>query len=1220
MAGFNSFVACLLVAQLVDARVSLNASEWQTGGPKPQYVGEEKEPDLVLSNALVRDQLGPGLVHDPDVYVDPTTSRPHAYRWKGDADDVTGLSCLFSEDLLVDWRQMKRILYVASYPVDPHTRLYRTLGKVTALANNFGSDRNMTQVTDCVLGFVGTKLWTMSVLPPIHLVEKFFDREEHGNLLTDWYVLALDTRWAAQVASGWAAVLYAFLANMQATMLRTNSGANIQKSIWKSPDACRFLVPGSDHDEEEADDAGGRRGSSDQMITAIDLERVLQALLVSMFLPSKRAADARLKVVYEVVDGGAGGRAKNAAARTRAFEELLQSATGTTNGVAAASTGSRDEDDVVVDDAAAAAEQGEQNARAADFLHSLRRAAAASPTETEASVGELFVMSDEQLALLGANEIAQGEPGFSDRYLGGGHQDHVGDVSSASVRDRLLDPELESKERAKVITAAWGAVRRSEALGDHLKKLLASSLETANHAEEDENAADESRTAARLTQRFGAGIMDFFALWGFRTEDRGAGYRDRLRGTDSQPHDCPLAASFLALAVAHFLYVEEREGDDVLFFWLDVAQRYIALYHELYQFTFSNVMFFRYPIFLVLERLAYAFHQRNRDINDPSILPEECNLVYCPPGGERRISVAPPPVAPGTKNHEGRVVPDGGVRNIEDLTQKLTAALQDDNLIADEHAQFLTPSRYTCDCRRIYQPIRRSQRARLFPVPLPAEVRAIAEIVDSGLRQLELPGLAWSPTSANEVAQRLLALDQSEVSSSSAAVHAILSEAQLSQITARSREGAAKVAPASSHAPMKKMQIGAARTSPICIFMVDSRPPVRLETLDVVEDASYISVVYAVNALYAEQHGYRLEFVLPNEERHYKDRKVGWAKVKIIENQLRRYGPEKCAYGVSIDTDAYFRSSEKLEDIIAHYFDNENCDSRAENDEDAPFDERLAPLPLARDNPFVETERDRFVAPPGPHAVLQAAPSNFEQHQGTTAAAVERQKQRVFSPRSAANANYANIVSESNNNPRSCRQKDVKMLFSLEYHYEEFGRQSTHANGGFWIVKNDPKGLEMLSDWYDVPTRNPERFGYYMKKGHKGLNYCFDEGMMPQYWQNVHFAHPKYFTAPLGIVVRHDWHKKLGNLRHQCREVLLQRLFERDGCIFCNGYLELEYRLSEASIRRQTHLIPLSNFFHYNYFYADINNLDLHSLLLNFIKLNVYLFIIFRSDFFKVCI
>lgn len=132
------------------------------------------------------------------------------------------------------------------------------------------------------------------------------------------------------------------------------------------------------------------------------------------------------------------------------------------------------------------------------------------------------------------------------------------------------------------------------------------------------------------------------------------------------------------------------------------------------------------------------------------------------------------------------------------------------------------------------------------------------------------------------------------------------------------------------------------------------------------------------------------------------------------------------------------------------------------------------------------------------------------------------------------------------------------MLFSLEYHYEEFGREKTHANGGFWIVKNDDLGLKMLKDWYDVPV-DFEEMAEYKKAGHKGLNFCWDARMQDRYWRHVHFANPKYFTAPLGFFVRHDWHKKLGNLRHQCREIIYSRLMERDKCIYCQGLLELQH-------------------------------------------------------------
>ena len=82
-----------------------------------------------------------------------------------------------------------------------------------------------------------------------------------------------------------------------------------------------------------------------------------------------------------------------------------------------------------------------------------------------------------------------------------------------------------------------------------------------------------------------------------------------------------------------------------------------------------------------------------------------------------------------------------------------------------------------------------------------------------------------------------------------------------------------------------------------------------------------------------------------------------------------------------------------------------------------------------------------------------------------------------------------------------------------------------------------------------------------MKKGHKGLNYCWDEGMHPRYWKYAHYAHPRYFTAPLGIFVRHDWHKKLGVLRQECREIIFARLKERDQCVYCWGINDLGHRV-----------------------------------------------------------
>ncbi|CAD7947742.1 unnamed protein product, partial [Amoebophrya sp. A25] len=39
-------------------QVKLDVSELKHTGPGPQYVGEEKDPDLVLSNVLIKDQFG----------------------------------------------------------------------------------------------------------------------------------------------------------------------------------------------------------------------------------------------------------------------------------------------------------------------------------------------------------------------------------------------------------------------------------------------------------------------------------------------------------------------------------------------------------------------------------------------------------------------------------------------------------------------------------------------------------------------------------------------------------------------------------------------------------------------------------------------------------------------------------------------------------------------------------------------------------------------------------------------------------------------------------------------------------------------------------------------------------------------------------------------------------------------------------------------------------
>jgi len=104
-----------------------------------------------------------------------------------------------------------------------------------------------------------------------------------------------------------------------------------------------------------------------------------------------------------------------------------------------------------------------------------------------------------------------------------------------------------------------------------------------------------------------------------------------------------------------------------------------------------------------------------------------------------------------------------------------------------------------------------------------------------------------------------------------------------------------------------------------CIFMVDTRRKSSLRNITSVLNARFWTLAYGINRLYAEDHGYEIAYVQPDDRTHSPDRKVGWAKVKVIIDRLKEYGPERCAYGVSIDTDAYMRTSEPLAAPILYY-------------------------------------------------------------------------------------------------------------------------------------------------------------------------------------------------------------------------------------------------------------------------------------------------------------
>jgi len=105
----------------------------------------------------------------------------------------------------------------------------------------------------------------------------------------------------------------------------------------------------------------------------------------------------------------------------------------------------------------------------------------------------------------------------------------------------------------------------------------------------------------------------------------------------------------------------------------------------------------------------------------------------------------------------------------------------------------------------------------------------------------------------------------------------------------------------------------------VCFFMVDTRRKSSLRNITSVLNARFWTLTYGINRLYAEDHGYQIEYVQPDNQTHFPDRKVGWGKVKVIIDRLREYGPDRCAFGVSIDTDAYMRTSEPLGDAIHEY-------------------------------------------------------------------------------------------------------------------------------------------------------------------------------------------------------------------------------------------------------------------------------------------------------------
>eukprot|EP00931_Biecheleriopsis_adriatica_P121321 TRINITY_DN96401_c0_g1_i1.p1 TRINITY_DN96401_c0_g1~~TRINITY_DN96401_c0_g1_i1.p1 ORF type:complete len:607 (+),score=116.41 TRINITY_DN96401_c0_g1_i1:93-1913(+) len=109
------------------------------------------------------------------------------------------------------------------------------------------------------------------------------------------------------------------------------------------------------------------------------------------------------------------------------------------------------------------------------------------------------------------------------------------------------------------------------------------------------------------------------------------------------------------------------------------------------------------------------------------------------------------------------------------------------------------------------------------------------------------------------------------------------------------------------------------RKDTVCFYMSDTRRKSSLRNITSILNARFWTLAFGINRAYAEDHGYEIDYVQPDNQTHFPGRKVGWGKVKVMIDSLRERGPERCAYGVSIDTDAFMRTSEPLSNIISGY-------------------------------------------------------------------------------------------------------------------------------------------------------------------------------------------------------------------------------------------------------------------------------------------------------------
>ena len=259
-------------------------------------------------------------------------------------------------------------------------------------------------------------------------------------------------------------------------------------------------------------------------------------------------------------------------------------------------------------------------------------------------------------------------------------------------------------------------------------------------------------------------------------------------------------------------------------------------------------------------------------------------------------------------------------------------------------------------------------------------------------------------------------------------------------------------------------------SSRICIFVVDSRP-VSSDVLRVpshiLQTEEYWSLSYFANYLFSLKHGYRVERLQPAISEvggagagapwaRDPSRKIGWAKVKLLEERLEKLGPDVCAFGISIDSDAFFRLSEETG------------------------------------------------AAGGQHHSSKQGRSQLEELMGRWFGGFSARPETVVRPETRTKIVFAQEPSPSWEFPPAAPESAAP----------DAEDRPRFANGGFFIVRNDADGRGLLREWYDAPTGDVQ-LARFAREHPQGLNICWDWGR--RFWRDSHGNSSHKVLASVGI-------------------------------------------------------------------------------------------------------